>query len=146
VPYIVGLGEACRLAASRLQQAETTIRPLTDDLFTRLQKNVPGLVRVGHPTERLPNTLNILFPGVSGREVLNACPSVYASTGSACHADREEASPVLRALGIPEHEALGAVRLSLGFDTTASDIASAASALSDAWRRVSCEARSHVVA
>jgi len=136
VPYIVGLGEACRLAASRLPQAETRIRPLTDDLLARLQRAVPGVARVGHPTERLPNTLNVLFPDVSGREVLAACPAVSASTGSACHADREEASPVLRALGIPEHEALGAVRLSLGFDTTAADIAEAASALSDAWQNV----------
>ena len=136
VASIVALGEACRLAASRLPQAQTTIRPLTDELFARLQKEVPGLTRVGHPGERLPNTLNVLFPGVSGREVLNACPAVFASTGSACHADREEASPVLRALGIPEREALGAVRLSLGFDTTAAQIANAAAALADAWRRV----------
>lgn len=145
VPYIVGLGEACRLAASRLQQSETTIRPLTDELFARLQGDVPGLVRIGHPTERLPNTLNVLFPDVSGRDVLAACPDVYASTGSACHADREEASPVLRALGIPEREALGAVRLSLGFDTTATDVTHAASALSDAWSRVAHAAASRRV-
>jgi cysteine desulfurase len=146
VPYIVGLGEACRLAASRLHLAEATIRPLTHDLFARLQNEVPGLVRVGHPTERLPNTLNVLFPGVSGREVLAACPGICASTGSACHADREEASPVLRALGLPEREALGAVRLSLGFDTTEADIASAAALLGEAWRRIVRETRPRATA
>jgi cysteine desulfurase len=76
----------------------------------------------------------VLFPDVSGRAVLEACPQVIASTGSACHADREEASAALRALGIPEHEALGAVRLSLGFTTTQADIEIAAPALAGAWR------------
>jgi len=137
VAAIVGLGEACRLAAARLRDGSAAaLRRLADDLLARLRREVPGLVLVGHPTERLPNTLNVLFPGVSGRAVLAACPDVHASTGSACHADREEASAVLRALGLPEHEALGAVRLSLGVPTTAQDIATAAATLGAAWRAV----------
>jgi cysteine desulfurase len=59
-----------------------------------------------------------------------------ASTGSACHADREEASVILRAMGIPEHKALGAVRLSLGATTTAREIDDAAEALAEAWRKL----------
>lgn len=136
VPYIVGLGEACRLAAIRLQDDTLEIESLANELFDRLRREVPGLVLVGHPTERLPNTLNVLFPGVSGRKLLESCPRVLASTGSACHADREEASPILRAIGIPEAEALGAVRLSLGATTTKQDIEEAASALGAAWRIV----------
>jgi cysteine desulfurase len=58
-----------------------------------------------------------------------------ASTGSACHADREEASAILRAMGIPEHKALGAVRLSLGVTTTAGEVDDAADALVEAWRK-----------
>src|SRR5690606_32510471 len=46
-------------------------------------KRCPGIVLVGHPAERLPNTLNVLFPRVSGRKLLEACPQVLASTGSA---------------------------------------------------------------
>ena len=53
------------------------------------------------PTQRLPNTLNVLFPGVSGRRLLEHCPGVLASNGSACHADSEEPSAILTALGIP---------------------------------------------
>jgi cysteine desulfurase len=135
VASIVALGEACRLAAIRLRDnAHRNIERLARELFTRLHAEIPGIVLVGHPTERLPNTLNVLFPDVSGRAVLEACPQVIASTGSACHADREEASAVLRALGIAEHEALGAVRLSLGFTTTQADIDIAAPALAGAWR------------
>ncbi len=137
VASIVALGEACRLAASRLRDGSThKTATLARDLFDRLERKIPGLVLVGHATERLPNTLNVLFPGVSGRKVLEACPQVLASTGSACHADREDASSVLRAQGIPERQALGAVRLSLGMTTTDVDIKQAAAALADAWRAV----------
>lgn len=137
VAAIVALGEACRLAALRLRDATHDMRPLAKALLDRLEREVPGLTLVGHPTERLPNTLNVLFPGVSGRAVLAACPDVMASTGSACHADREEASGVLRALGIPEEKALGAVRLSVGVTTKMADVEAAAAALAQAWREVS---------
>lgn len=136
VPYIVGLGEACRLAMLRLrQQGPQTIATLARDLFSRLQGEIPEIELVGHPDQRLPNTLNVLFPAVSGRKVLEACPDVVASTGSACHADHESASAVLRACGITEDKALGAVRLSLGFHTSADDVKFAATALANAWRR-----------
>jgi cysteine desulfurase len=99
-------------------------------------REVPGLVLVGDPVRRLPNTLNVLFPDASGRRVLEACPEVCASTGSACHADSEEPSSILTAIGVPREAALGAVRLSLGRATTGDDIELAASALAGAWRSV----------
>ncbi len=137
VASIVGLGEACRLAANRLRNGDAAhLKALTRDLLARLQRDIPEIELTGHPDARLPNTLNVLFPGVSGRALLDACPQVMASTGSACHADREEASAVLRAMGIAEHRALGAVRLSLGFTTSAADITEAAAALADGWRRL----------
>lgn len=137
VASIVGLGEACRLAASRLREGSTAqMTTLTRALLARLQSAIPDIVLTGHSTARLPNTLNVLFPNVSGRAVLEACPQVMASTGSACHADREEASTILRAMGIPEHKALGAVRLSLGATTTAHEIENAADALANAWRQL----------
>jgi cysteine desulfurase len=137
VASIVGLGEACRLATQRLRNNGTErMATLTRDLFARLQRDIPDIVLTGDPVARLPNTLNVLFPGVSGRAVLEACPQVMASTGSACHADREEASAILRAMGIPEHKALGAVRLSLGATTTARDVEDAAAALVEAWRKL----------
>ena len=76
------------------------------------------------------------FPNASGRKLLEKCPRVMASTGSACHADSEEPSAILTALGIAHDKALGAVRLSLGRGTTKEDIAVAAQALVEAWQRV----------
>ena len=134
VPYIVAVGEACRLARLALAGAEPRMRALRDRLLARLHEAVPGLTLVGHPTERLPNTLNVLFPHVSGRQLLAACPGVLASNGSACHADSEEPSAILLALGIPREAALGTVRLSVGRHTTTEDIDNAAARLASAWR------------
>ena len=91
---------------------------------------------VGDSDRRLPNTLNVLFPGVSGRQLLAACPDVLASNGSACHADSEEPSAILLALGIARDAALGTVRLSLGRHTSPDDIDTAATLLAAAWRNL----------
>lgn len=134
VAFIVALGEASRIAAIELENGHEHLASLSNALWERLKKSVPGIKLVGHPSERLPNTLNVLFPGVSGRLLLEACPGVLASNGSACHADSEEPSAILRAVGIPHAEALGAVRLSLGRHTAQDDIEAAASRLAAAWQ------------
>ena len=136
VPYIVALGEACRIAGAMLEREARRLTGLSSDLFAALKREVPEMNLVGHPTQRLPNTLNVLFPNASGRRVLDKCPRVMASTGSACHADSEEPSAILTALGIAHDQALGAVRLSLGRGTKQEDIPAAARALADAWQRV----------
>jgi cysteine desulfurase len=136
VANIVGLGAACALAGQTLEQFAGQMRKLSLLLLTRLQAEVPGLRLVGDAEQRLPNTLNVLFPGASGRAVLEDCPSLMASTGSACHSESEEPSSILTALGIPRELALGAVRLSLGRSSTAAEVERAACQLSAAWRRV----------
>jgi len=134
VPYIVGLGAACELARGRLARGTVALVELRERLWWRLQAEVPGMRLTGHPTERLPNTLNVRFPGVRGSAVLAGAPEVAASTGSACHEGGETASSVLLAMGLPPEEALGAVRLTLGHGTTAEEVDVAAAALSRAWR------------
>jgi cysteine desulfurase len=136
VAFIVGLGEACRIATETLECSHQRMANLSASFLSLLHQEVPGLMLVGDPVHRLPNTLNVLFPDASGRLVLEACSAVLASTGSACHADREDPSATLTALGIPASKALGAVRLSIGRSTTQADIATAASDLGKAWRSV----------
>jgi cysteine desulfurase len=134
VAFIVALGEACKIARAHLQTGLHELRQLADEFYAELKREVPGIRLVGHPMQRLPNTLNVLFPGVSGRRLLECCPGVLASNGSACHADSEEPSAILTALGIPSHDALGSVRLSLGRQSSRADIEIAASQLVAAWR------------
>jgi cysteine desulfurase len=134
VPFIVGLGEACALAQKSLEANQRVLSERTASLLQHLQTEVEGLVVVGDGKQRLPNTINVLFPGVSGRIVLQHCPDVLASTGSACHADSEDPSPIVSALGYEPAQALGAVRLSVGRATTQADVERAATALAKAWR------------
>ncbi|MCY0999759.1 cysteine desulfurase family protein [Myxococcus sp. MISCRS1] len=136
VPYAVGLGVACELAGRRLAQGTQALLALRERLWTGLRDAVPGLALSGQDAERLPNTLNVRFPGVRGGAVLAATPEVAASTGSACHDGGETASPVLRAMGIPEADALGAVRLSLGPDTTQEEVTRAVVVLARGWKQV----------
>jgi len=134
VPYIVGLGVACELARRDLEAEAARVRALRDLLFERLRAAIPAIRRNGHPTERLPNTLNVSFPGVRGSAVLHWAPEVAASTGSACHEGGETPSGVLLAMGLDPQDALGAVRLSLGRGTTEEEVEEAARVLIRAFR------------
>jgi cysteine desulfurase len=137
VPGIVGLGEAARLARERVGEAGPQLRHLRDLLHRLLAENVPDLALNGHPEQRLPNTLNVSFPGVSGRDLLHAAErDVAASVGSACHSESDAPSGVLAAMGMDSRRAMGAVRLSIGLFTTDSEIRHAARVLVTAWGRL----------
>ena len=115
------LGEACKLADDLSDMAG--IETLRDRLWTALKEACGDRVVLnGHPTMRLPNTLNISFTGYTGGELLAQLPELAASTGSACHADRVELSPVLQAMGISQEVGAGSVRFSLGRTTTSEEI------------------------
>ncbi|MBX9821107.1 MAG: cysteine desulfurase [Afipia birgiae] len=117
----VGLGTACALAQDLAPM--THVRALRDRFWKALQDRFGDRVVLnGHVEYRLPNTLNVSFVGVAGAEVLASLDGVAASTGSACHAGRVELSPVLAAMGIPEKIGMGAVRFSLGRQTTDAEI------------------------
>lgn len=141
VASVVGLGVACEVARHTLEAEALRVRALRDDLWERLRARVPGVALNGHPVQRLPNTLNVRFPGVSGSALLAATPEVAASTGSACHAGEESASSILTAMGVEPSEALGSVRLSLGRTTTPEDVRAAAEALAGAWGRLRSNTR-----
>jgi cysteine desulfurase len=130
VPYIVALGEACAIAGRALPEATERLRRLRDRLWTRLQESLyKQLGMHGHPTMRLPNTLNVDFVGSVGAELLQAVPEIAASTGSACHEGTVRLSSVLEAMGVLESPGRGAVRLSVGRFTTEEEIDRAAAIL-----------------
>ena len=117
----VGLGVACELAESSIGMEST--RKLRDLFWSRLTGEFGDRVKLnGHPTERLPNTLNVSFPGRVGSDILHALPGVAASTGSACHSGSIRLSPVLEAMRIPPNVGMGAIRFSLGRTTTEEEI------------------------
>jgi len=117
----VGLGKACELALDLTPMDR--VRTLRDRFWQQLQKQFGNRVALnGHPTHRLPNTLNVSFVGRIGVEILDRLDGVAASTGSACHSGRIELSPVLEAMGVTPEVGMGAVRFSLGRGTTRDEI------------------------
>ena len=112
----VALGAACEAARKWIGMPQTRI--LRDRFWEELRGIFGERVTLnGHPTERLPNTLNVNFAGRVGAEVLATLSGVAASTGSACHAGSVTLSPVLAAMRVPPREGMGAVRFSLGRTT-----------------------------
>jgi len=118
---IVGLGRACEIAKRYLD--DPGILELRDRFWEMLQRNFgEEVVLNGHPTHRLPNTLNVSFIGRVGSEILARLDGVAASTGAACHSGSVELSPVLKAMGIPPETGMEAIRFSLGRTTTAGEL------------------------
>jgi cysteine desulfurase len=130
------LGTAADLAAAELAAWQPAgLAAWRDVLLQRLERALPGRVHLnGHPTARLPNTLNISIDGIIGNQLLESVPQIAASTGSACHAGTHTPSPVLTAMGVPAARALGALRLSLGRWSTAADVALAAESIASMIR------------
>ncbi len=125
----VGLGAACELARDWIGRPD--VQALRDRFWELLQERFGARVVLnGHPSRRLPNTLNVSFTGHVGAEILARLPAVAASTGSACHEGAVSVSPVLAAMGVPAEVARGAVRFSLGRTTTSEEIEEVARRLS----------------
>jgi cysteine desulfurase len=125
--FMVGLGTAAVIAYEQLGLSQPRLR---DHLQQRLEAELPGIVHLnGHPSERLPNTLNMSIDGVIGEDMLAAMPEIAASTGSACHEGDTEPSSVLLAMGLTRERALGALRLTSGRWSTEDAIDRAAAAI-----------------
>ena len=124
LPGIVGLGKAIEMADAALAENAARMTTLRDRLIQGLMEAVPGTRLNGHPTQRLPNNVNLSFAGVEGEALLLRLDlaGVAGSAGSACTSGTLDPSHVLMALGLSETAANGALRLTLGTDTTREDI------------------------
>ncbi len=109
-----GLGAACRVAETRIEEDVRRITDLRDRLQELLFEGIDDLVMNGHPHERLPNTLNISVPGLDGARILDGLPGLAASTGAACHDRSVRLSHVLSAMSVSPEVGMGTLRLSLG--------------------------------
>lgn len=137
VPAIVGIGEAARLATTHAARDNAHLHRLRDEFHRLLQQAIPDIVLNGHPSMRLPNTLNVSFPGVSGRDLLREVDcDIAASVGSACHSQSDSVSGVLAAMGIIPARAMGAIRFSVGRYSTLDEIIRAAEILITVWKRL----------
>ena len=124
IPYIIGLGCACELAASHMTEDAQRIAALRDRLEEGLLKTCPDTRVNGDREHRLPNTTNISFQYIEGEAILYHLSDlgVAASSGSACTSGSLEPSHVIRAMGVPFTAAHGSIRFSLSRYNTQEDI------------------------
>jgi cysteine desulfurase len=120
---IVGFGVAAEIAAAELG-AMARLAELRDDLEQRALAAVPGAVLFGRDAQRLANTSCLALPGVSSEVQVMALDlaGVAVSAGSACSSGKVQPSHVLRAMGANAATAGSAIRISLGWGSTAEDV------------------------
>ncbi len=119
---ICGLGMACELVSEHLDEYASHMQECREALHKALLAADINIKLNGHPSRRLPNTLNISFFDTSASVILAQADFVAASAGAACHADGAVTSPVLTAMGVDNKWLAGAIRFSTGRHTSLSDI------------------------
>jgi len=145
VPGVVGLARALELCLADLDSEARRLAALRDRLRTVIVSGLTDVVENGHPSERLPNTLNLSFAGVDGAALLVALREVAVSSGSACTSADPTPSHVLAAMGVPRNLAHASLRFSLGRANTGEDVETVAAGVvrevtrlrerSPLWRR-----------
>lgn len=138
VPGIVGMGKAFEIAAGSLEANAKKLSELRDRLENELADRINETVVNGHPTDRLPNTLNMCFRYVEGESMIMMLDmkGVAVSSGSACTSGSLDPSHVLLAIGLTHEVAHGSLRFSLGTGTTREDIDYVADVLPDIVERL----------
>ena len=144
VPLIVGMGKAAELARKHLPEYEKKVRPLRDALEEGILgyprpsdgrgaggEGIPNTELNGHKTHRLANTTNITFHGIESEALLILLDreGICASSGSACLADSEEPSHVVKAMKSESAASRQMIRFSLGLENTLEDVDAAVAAV-----------------
>jgi cysteine desulfurase len=134
VAAIAGFGAAAAAASAARQDEARQMAGLRDRFEAGLKAATPQVVLFGQNAPRLPNTSLFALPGMKAETAIIAFDlnGIAVSSGSACSSGKVQASHVLTAMGVAPDLARGAVRVSLGWSTTESDV----DRLLNAWKNV----------
>ena len=124
LPGLVGMGAAAEAAALELDVEAARLAGLRDGLEARIRTQAPDVVVFGAGAPRLPNTLCFCVPALDAATALIALDlaGIAVSSGSACSSGKVARSPVLAAMGVSPALSAGALRVSLGWNTTQADV------------------------
>lgn len=122
VPGIVGLGKAAEIAAGAMPQEMNHLKTLRDKLQKGLEERLGTVFLNGHPTERLPLSLNASFPFVESDSLVASLKNIAVSSTSACMSAASVPSYVLAAMGLPPERIHGSIRFGVGRFTTEEEI------------------------
>lgn len=143
VPIIAGFGVAAELADQELPTETPRLIKLRDRLFAQLT-DIPGLLPTGDRTHRLPHHVSFCLEHADGQKLSGKTlvrqmnlAGIGISAGAACHSGKLSPSPILLAMGYPENVALGAIRMTLGRETTEADVDWVAMVLRQVLQRLS---------
>ena len=122
VPGIVGLGAACVICRCEMADEAPRLTGLRDRLHQTIAAGLDYVFLNGHPTQRLPNTVNLSFAYVEGEALMMKMKDVAVSSGSACTSASLEPSYVLRAIGVSDELAHSSIRFGVGRFTTGEEV------------------------
>lgn len=121
-PLCVGFGEAAELARIGLSQEAERLTGQRNLMIETLRSKLPDVRINGTMDARVAGNLNLLFPGISGDDLVSGLKGLAISTGSACTSATVEPSYVLKAMGLNEADAGASVRIGLGRFTTDDEV------------------------
>ena len=136
VPGIVGFAKALELCRDEMESEAERQTALRERLYKRLLAALDHIKLNGHPTQRLPNNLNVSFGYVEGESLIMGTSDIAVSSGSACTSASLEPSYVLRALGVGDDLAHSSIRFGVGRFTTEEEIDYTADKMIFAVRRL----------
>lgn len=124
IPGIIGFARAMTLAEQRMEVDSENMQQMRDSLISRLFDSISHVRLNGHPTQRLPNNVNLSFKYAEGESLLMLLDikGIAVSTGSACSSKSLKASHVLSSLNIEDDYLHGSLRISLGRENTMEEI------------------------
>jgi cysteine desulfurase len=122
VPGIVGLGKACEIGAHSWQEVDERLTRLRERFITGITQALDYVCVNGHPTQRLPNNINLSFAGIDGEALIMGMKDVACSSGAACTSSTLEPSYVLKAMGLDDALVHASIRFGLGRWSTAEEV------------------------
>ncbi len=122
VPGIVGFGKAAELARRLMPEETARLKRLRDRMWDAIRAELDEVYLNGHPTERLPNNLNVSFAFVEGESMMMGMKELAVSSGSACTSASLEPSYVLKSIGVGDDLAHTSIRFGLGRFTTEEEV------------------------
>ena len=124
LPGIVGMGKAAEIAQAEMKTESASLTKLRDEFIKGILDSIPESYLNGHPTERLPNNVNVRFSYIEGESLILGLDmeGVACSSGSACTSKTLEPSHVLLAIGLKHEEAHGSLLFTLGKQNKEEDV------------------------
>jgi len=136
VPGIVGMGVACEIVENERESDARRIKPLRDSLLAQLREALPDLHVNGSLEHRLPNNLNVSFPGLDGEALVGELRGLSVSSGAACSSATHDSSYVVKSLYENNETVGGSLRFGLGRSNSTDEVVRAAKEVVNAARRL----------